>query len=122
MQSKKLTPLEILQRQKVDLQTRVNELSESIENQSKYLQLNFVPLLRDNIMESTVSKMPVPLQMLAGNFLQKEKKTEIQVLSVRKVSRVIAIVIAEIAPFFLKGKRGAIFSFLLKHFTRWLFR
>ena len=122
MNPKKLTPLEILQKQKIDLQMKSGELTESIENRARYLQRNFVPLLRNSVMESAVSKMPSPLRSLAGNFLQKETKTDTTNLSVRRrsVAQRIIIGIAEIVPFFLPGKKGAIFSILAKQVVKWV--
>jgi len=122
MQSKKLTPLEILHKQKNDLQVKSDELSRAIGNHSKYLQENLVPLLRDNLVESAVSKMPFHLRNLTGNFIQKRKKTNTGNLSIFKVVHSIALGIAEIAPFFLKGKKGAIFSFIVKPIIKWLSR
>ena len=118
MQSKKLTPLEILQEQKKGLQAKSNELSGAIENRFKYMQQNFVPLLRDSVMESAVSKMPSNLQNLAGNLLHKEKKTATQDSSGHKIAKGITLGIMEIAPFFLKGKKGALISFLLKQIVK----
>jgi len=123
MKPKKLTPLEILHRQKIDLQTKSGELSVAIENHAKYLQRYFVPLLRESMVESVVSKMPSRFQNLAGHFLLKGKKADIKISqsnASRKVVRGIAIGVAEIAPFFLKGKKGAFFSFLLKQVVKWV--
>jgi hypothetical protein len=120
MQSKKLTPLEILHKQKADLQKRSDDLTESIENHAKYLQENFVPLLRDSVVESAVSKLPAHLQNLAGSFLQREQQTDTQNSTALKVVLGIAAGIAGIIPFFLKGKRGAILSILLKQIIKWV--
>ena len=118
MKQKKLTPLEILQMQKNGLQKKSDELAATIENRAMYLKLHFVPLLRDSLMESAVSKMPSPLRMLAGNFLQKEKKSETRNLPARRVTQGIVIGLAGIAPFFLKGKKGAFLSILLKQLVK----
>ena len=120
MNPKKLTPLEILQKQKIDLQVKSDELAEAIENHAKYLQQNFVPLFRDSVVESAVSKMPFPLRSLAGGFLQKEKKIKNRNLPLRRVAFGMLVGIAEIAPFFLKGKKGAFLSFLLKRIVKWV--
>ena len=91
MQPKKLTPLEILQKQKNDLQARSNELSGTIENRVIYLQKNFVPLLRDSLMESAISKMPTQLLNLAGNFI----------------------------PFFISGKKVKFLSIIVKQIIKY---
>ena len=120
MHPKKLTPLEILQKQKTDLQTKSDKLSEVIENHAKYLQQNFVPLLRENLIGSAISKMPLPLRKLTGGLFPKEKKTATKNLHIRGVAQGIAFGIAEIAPFFLKGKKGAFLSILLKQISTWI--
>lgn len=120
MQSKKLTPLEILQEQKAGLQIKSNELSDAIENRAKYVQQNFVPLLRNNAVESAVSKMPPQLRNLAGSFFQKEKKIPAKDSSLRRITQGIVLGITEIAPFFIKGKRGAFISILLKQVIKGL--
>ena len=120
MQSKKLSPLEILQKQKSDLQIRSNELSVAIENHTKYLQQNFVPLFRDSVVESAVSKMPPRLRSLTGYFFPNERKTLVRISSGRKLTQKIAVGIAEFAPFFIKGKKGAFFSIILKQISKWI--
>ena len=123
MQQKKLTPLEILQKQKAGLQVKSNKLSDAIESRARYVQQNFVPLLRDNVVESAVSKMPLPFQKLAGSILLKEKNTATQGSPLHKISRIaqgIALSAAGIAPFFLKGKKGAFISILLNQAFKWI--
>ncbi|MCL1932904.1 MAG: hypothetical protein FWF53_03685 [Candidatus Azobacteroides sp.] len=119
MHPKKLTPLEILQEQKNDLQAKSDQLSYRIENHATYLQRNFVPLLRDNMVESAISKMPPHLRSLFGNFLlNKEKKSAEGNSAGFKFAKGIAFGVAEIAPFFLKGKKGAFLAFLLKQIVK----
>jgi len=120
MRSKKLTPLEILQKQKNSLQAKSGELASSIENRARYVQQNFVPLLRNSVVESAVSKMPPQLRNLTENLLLKENKINAQGSPVRNVAQGIAIGIAEIVPFFLKGKRGAFISILLRQVPKWI--
>ena len=117
MQPKKLTPLEILQKQKSDLQAKSDELSGKIENNIKYLQQNFSPLLRDSLVESAVSKLPPKLQNLAGNIFNIEQKAATQNAKNSTTSNFIlgaATGITEIAPLFLRGKKGVFLSILLK--------
>ena len=111
---KKVTPLEILRKQKNDLQAKSGELTVAIENHLRFLQEHFIPLLRNSVMKSAVSKMPRPLRNIASNFLPQEKKAAKQDSSVYKVAQSFVIGIAEIIPFFLKGKKGMIISILLK--------
>jgi len=120
MQSKKPTPLEILQKQKIDLQVKSDALSAGIENHVKYLQQNFVPLLRAGLMEPVISKIPPPLQNLIGLFFPKEKQTLARNTSGHKTFQMIAGGIAEITPFFVKGKKGVILSIILKKISKWI--
>jgi hypothetical protein len=118
MQPKKLTPLEILHRQKADLQIKANELAVEIENKAKYLQQNFVPLLSNTLIVSVVSKMPPQLQNIAGNFLQKENKAGRRNSSALRVAQGIVAGVSTVAPFFLKGKKGVIISMALKQILK----
>jgi len=121
MRSKKLTPVEILQKQKVEVQAKSDELGKTIENRVRFVQQNFVSLLRNSVVESAISKMPPLLQGFAGSLLLKEKKTNIRDSSpLYKVVQGIAIGIAEIAPFFFKGKKGAIVAVLLRQIVKWV--
>jgi len=120
MKSKKLTPIETLQKQKAFLQAKSNELSESIENHAVYLQQHFGLLIRNSLAESAVSKMPPQLQNFVGHLLKKGDKTDVHDFSLRKLAQGIVVGATEIAPFFLKGKKGAVFSILLKQVIKWL--
>jgi len=120
MKPKKLTPLEILHRQKAILQAKSDGLTVSIENNALHLQHNFAPLLRDSLVESAVSKLPPHFRNIAAGVLLKEKKNDVQHLPVGKIASGIAAGITEFAPFFLKGKKGAIFSILLKQVVKWI--
>jgi len=120
MQPKKLTPLELLRKQKAGLQAKSDELSGAIENRARYVQQNLVPLLRNSIVESAVSKMSPQLRNFAGGFFLKEKQNNTHDSSLRKVTQGIIIGITELAPFFLKGKKGAIISVLLKQVVKWI--
>ena len=121
MRLKKLTPLEILHRQKTELQMKSGELTGTIENNARYLQRHFGVLFRDSMVDSAVSKMPPKLQSFTEHLLKKEKKiTGKQDFSVRKFTQGIIIGVTEIAPFFLKGKKGAALSILLKQIVKWV--
>jgi len=120
MQSKKLTPLQILQMQKNNLQAKSNELAGSIENRARYVQRHFVPLLRNSVVESAVSKLSPQLRSFAGNLFLKEKQNNAQDFSLRMVAQGVIIGVTELAPFFLKGKKGALIAVLLKQVGKWI--
>ena len=123
MQPKKLTPLEILQKQKNELQAKSDELSCNIENRFRYIQQNFSPLLRQSVMDAAVAKLPPQVRNFAGNFLKKKHKvqneqvTDLQTVKSPGIGKVLLDVVsgaAEVAPVFLRGKKGMLISFLLK--------
>jgi len=120
MQQKKLTPLQLLRKQKISLQAKSDELSGTIENRVRFVQQNFVPLLRNSVMESAVSKMPPQLRNIAGSFFLKEKRNDTQDSFLHKVAQGIITGIAELAPLFLRGKKGTIVSILLKQIVQWV--
>ena len=123
MQPKKLTPLEILQKQKSELQAKSDELSGNVENRFKYIQQNFAPLLRQSVVDAAVAKLPPPVRNFAGNFLKKEQKvqdeqvTDLQTEKSLGVGKLLLGVVsgaAEVAPVFVRGKKGMLVSLLLK--------
>jgi len=122
MQPKRLSPLEILQKQKTDLQAKADVLSDNIENRVNYLQKNFTPLLFNSIVESATSKLPPQLQNLAGKFIQKEPKSaDTQNATNSTVSKLISgivIGIAVVVPIIISNKKGKIISFLMKQILR----
>jgi len=120
MQPKKLTPLEALHKQRADLRVKSSELTGSIENHAKYLHRHFGLLLRNSLVESAVSKMPPQMQNVAGYLLKKDDKTDTHDFSVSKVIQGIIIGVTEIAPFFLKGKKGAFLSIIMKQVAKWM--
>jgi hypothetical protein len=122
MKKKKLTPMEILHKQKASLQAKSDELSGTIENRFNFLQQNWVPLLRNSLVESAIAKMPPQLQGIAGLFLHKEQKKEVQDSQKQKVVHGVITGIATIVPFFLKGKTGAILSIILQQITKRIVR
>jgi len=121
MKHKKLTPLEILLKQKADLQAKSDILSGSIENHVKYLHNNSASLLSDTLIDSAVSKLPPQLQSLVGSFLQKKRETDAQETNDSNFGKFIigaAIGITEIAPFFIRGKKGMFISLLMKQIMK----
>jgi hypothetical protein len=115
--------LEILQKQKNDLQAKSNELSGTIENRVVYLQKNFVPLIRDSLVESAISKLPPQLQNLAGSFIQKEQKTNTQITQNSTHSKLVLGIVAGIAgivPLFLRGKKVKFLSIIVNQIIRFI--
>jgi len=123
MQPKKLSPLEILQKQKTDLQVRADVLSNTLENRVKYLQQNFTPLLCNSLIQSAASKLPPKMQNLAGKLVQKERNADNQGVNnttVNKLISGIAIGVAVIVPIIISKKKGTLFSSLLKQVIKFI--
>ena len=74
MRKSKLSPLEILHKQKTRLQKKSKALSDAIEINFNYLQRNSVSLLSDAIARSTLSSMPSFLRNLTANFGGKKQE------------------------------------------------
>ena len=65
MGSTKLTPLDVLQRQKQRLQMKSDDLTGSLEENYEYLQQNFFPLLGESAVSAVKSKLsPVILDVV----------------------------------------------------------
>jgi hypothetical protein len=108
------TPLEILHKQKVRLQKKSDVLTDAIESNFKHLQHNSFSLLSDAIATSALSSMPPFLRNLAGNFSQKTQESDTKSSTSRSLIIGAATGLADLIPFFLKGKKGIIISILLK--------
>jgi hypothetical protein len=122
MKETKLTPLEILQMQKKDLQVRVDELSGTIENRFRYMQKHFAPLLGNSLIETAFTRIPPQLRGLVSHFFQKEHEPDARVLTPHNTALGVVAGIAEIAPFFLKRKKGVFLSILLKLLVKFFVR
>ncbi|GHT74090.1 hypothetical protein AGMMS50262_06370 [Bacteroidia bacterium] len=103
MSTTKLTPLEILQRQKLRLQVKSEALADALEGNVEYVQQNFFPLLGDTATSAVMSKMPSFVQNFSGRNSWVEG-------------------FLDIAPLFLKGKTGVAARVLAKLLRSTLFR
>jgi hypothetical protein len=110
MSFKQLSPAESLQLRKKRLEDQAKSLSDVLESKFDYLQGNFITLLGGSIVDSVVSKMPP----FARNFIRKQENNNSGKSEILSILNGLAIGVMEIAPFFLKGKKGLVISFLLK--------
>ena len=106
MNSAKLTPLEVLQKQKADLRLKSSTLTESLENELNYIQHNFGTIISNTVVEGVVSKTPPFVQSL----LVRNKKISL----IESVSGIL--------PFFIKGSRGWILRLVLDQARKWIFK
>lgn len=113
MSVNKLTPLKNLQRQKIRLQVKSDALVDVLEENFEYLQTNIGSLVVDSTMETITSKMPPFVQNLLG-------KGEASPSSLKAEGFVDKTL--DILPFFMKGGKVIIVSFLLKKLKKLIFK
>jgi hypothetical protein len=116
MRSKKLTPIEILQKQKILLQAKSDTLTGALEGNFEYLQRNIVPLLSDTVLDVAVSKMPVFVQ----DWVSRKREEKSESLDYTPFAIGVAKSALSIIPFFIKGKKGVVLSFILQQIRKLL--
>ncbi len=117
MNSTNLSPLENLRRRKVRLSIKSDALVDALEDNFAYLQENIVPLVSKTAMEAVSSKMPPFVQHLIG----RKKEREESFCTSSKFSGIAESAI-NLIPFFLKGGKGLILTFLLSQLKKRLFK
>jgi hypothetical protein len=118
MSSTKLTPLEILQRQKMRLQMKSDALIDILEDNFEYLQYNFGSLVGDSAVSAIVSKAPPVVQNLLGRG---NRYDDDKLFSVNKLAW-LAEGAMDFLPLFLKGPKGWIARFVLNQARKVLFK
>ena len=106
MRSAKLTPLEVLQRQKAALRLKSDALTESLENDLNYIQHNLGTIISNTVVEGVVSKTPPLVQSLLGRN--------------KKIGLIENVL--DILPFFIKGSKGWILRLVLDQARKWIFK
>lgn len=109
MSSTKLTPLEVLQRQKIRLQMKSDALFDILEDNFDYLQHNMGALVGDSAISAVVSKTPPFVQDLLGRG-DRQYGQETGAFS----RQALLDGALDILPMFMKGPKGWIARFLLK--------
>jgi hypothetical protein len=110
MSSTKLTPLEVLQRQKARLQLKSEALIDILEDNFDYLQHNMGALVGDSAVTAVVSKTPPFVQDLLGRGDRYDNGEEVGAFS--RLALLDGAL--DIIPMFLKGPKGWITRFALK--------
>jgi hypothetical protein len=110
MSSTKLTPLEVLQRQKIRLQTKSDALIDILEDNFDYLQHNMGALVGDSAVSAVVSKTPPFVQDLLGRGDRYDNGEETSAFS--RLALLDGAL--DILPMFMKGPKGWIARFVLK--------
>ena len=111
MSSTKLTPIEVLQKRKNRLSIKADALKYALEDNLAYLQENIVPLISATGTDALIAKMPPFVQNLIG---MRRNNDSFQFSG-------IADGAISLVPFFLKGGKGLIVSFLLKQLKKLFF-
>lgn len=110
MSSTKLTPLEVLQRQKTRLQVKSDALIDILEDNFDYLQHNMGALVGDSAVSAVVSKTPPFVQDLLGRGDRYRDGEEVGAFS--RLALLDGVL--DILPMFMKGPKGWIARFVLK--------
>ena len=113
MSSKKLKPIEILQRRKIRLQVKADALTNILEENFVYLQDNTVSLVSESAVNILISKMPPFIQGLFGrkkSDLTSEIKTRFN--PELNISGLLVNAL-DIIPFFIKGKKGLLATIII---------
>ena len=114
MSSTKLTPSEVLQRQKARLRFKSDALVETLENNLNYIQHNMGTIMSNTVVDAVVSKSPPLVQSL----LVKGKNSKAGVF---KPSALIGGAM-DILPFFFKGTKGWLAHWVLDLVRKRIFK
>jgi len=114
MSSIKLTPSEVLQRQKARLRLKSDALVETLENNMDYIQHNMGAIISNTVVDALVSKTPPLVQSL----LVKGKHSAGGIF---KPSALIGGAM-DILPFFFKGAKGWLAHWVLNQAKKWIFK
>jgi hypothetical protein len=106
----KLTPSEVLQRQKIRLQVKSDALIGSLEDNFDYLQKHIGSLVSDSALSAVVSKTPPVVQSLFGKR-DRDRYPDSESGSFNAAS-LLAEGALTIIPLFMKGPKGWIARFL----------
>ena len=114
MRSTKLTPTEVLQRQKARLRLKSDALTEALEGNLNYVQHNMGTIVTNSVTEAVVSKSPPIVQSLLG----RSKGTETG--SFDHTDLIGGAL--DILPLFIKGSKGWLIRLVLDQARKWIFR
>lgn len=117
MNNRKETPKELLKREKALLEKKSERLVVSIEDTLEYSRDNIGAIIGQTALESVIPMLPPFVQrILRGGECTSTKRyrEEPTFLSFASLTGIVA----ELLPFFLKGKKGIILSYVLKKLRR----
>jgi hypothetical protein len=113
----KLTPIQVLEKRKNCLQTQLEALTDNLEENFTYLQNNFASLLSDAAVGTVIDRLPPFVQRLFGNGERDNPPTTAS----RPINyKKLIDNTLDIIPLFLKGKKGAIMTLILKQISHFV--
>ena len=112
MSSKKLKPIEILQRRKIRLQVKADALTNILEENFVYLQNNAVSLVGESTVNIFMSKMPPFIQGLFGRKRNSAYEAESQSESGLNINGLVVNAL-DVIPLFIKGKKSLLASLII---------
>ena len=112
--STKLTPSEVLQKQKARLRLKSDVLTERLENNLNYIQHNMGTIINHSIMEAVVSKSPPLVKSLLGRGKNPETG------GFDRWGLIGGVL--DILPIFTKGSKGWLIRLVLDQARKWIFR
>ncbi|MDL2222847.1 hypothetical protein LJB98_01970 [Bacteroidales bacterium OttesenSCG-928-M11] len=119
MAANKLTPIEVLQKKKLELTVKSDALVNVLEDNFSYLQENMGSLIIDATVDAATSKLPPFVQNLIGvKHYEEDDDNEEQnnFASTASLSKFegIADMALSVVPIFAKGIKGLLLTFALK--------
>ena len=114
MSSTKLTPLEVLQKQKARLRLQSEVLTETLENDLNYIQHNMGTIISNTVVDAVVSKSPP----IVKSLLNRGKNPETGHFD--RLGLVEGIL--DILPAFIKGSKGWLAHLALLQLRKWFFK
>ena len=113
MRSTKLTPSEVLQKQKTRLRLQADALTEALENDLNYIQHNMGTIISNSVVEAVVSNSPPLVKSLLGRGKTGTGKFDRSGL----VEGVL-----DVLPVLIKGSKGWLAQLMLYQVKKWIFR
>ena len=111
--------MQVLERRKIRLRLKSNELESALEENFIYIQDHAGSLLRDAAITAVVSQLPPWIQKLISKRNKEDKQDESEVFFLAK-SVEIADGALDILPLFFKGKKAVVITFAIKLARRFL--
>lgn len=114
MNNKKPSSIEALHKRKIQLQVKSDALTGVLDDNFQYLQDNLGSLLGQATVDAVSSKLPPFVQNLLGKKKETHQTASSPLaMNIHKYGDVIDKGL-DMVPFFMKGAKGVIASFLLK--------